>query len=399
MKDFEINALNNCAKCSICVDNCPVTKVNPEFPGPKQLATDWFRIAQGEEVKPSWTVDYCNNCKSCDSACPSGILPASINQLSKSKLPRKKIAVRDFIFSNPARLGKLINILPAASNYFMTLSISRVIMEKVLGISAKAPMPVYSPKTFSQLFRHYKQTIDLKSPAQEVIYYPGCYVEYNNPETGISCIKILNKLNYKVVVPEFRCCGQPAISNSRLQEAKVNGKYNLTIMEEYINKGTPLIFTCPSCLMTFKEEYRNILEIGESKQINELLWDAGQFLLQNENFRSLPLAQNIPVNKFAYHQPCHLKASGLGTPSLELLRNIGYQVVDMGAGCCGISGSYGLKAEKQWIAQEIGKNIVDALTILKAEGVITECGMCAVQIKHLSNLPVYHPIDLLARNI
>ena len=71
----------------------------------------------------------------------------------------------------------------------------------------------------------------------------------------------------------------------------------------------------------------------------------------------------------------------------------------MGAGCCGISGSYGLKAEKQWIAQEIGKNIADALAVFQAEGVITECGMCAVQIKHLNNLPVFHPIDLLVKNI
>jgi hypothetical protein len=40
-----------------------------------------------------------------------------------------------------------------------------------------------------------------------------------------------------------------------------------------------------------------------------------------------------------------------------------------------MAGSYGLKTEKYKIAQDIGKNIKDAVVDNQAQAVITECGM------------------------
>lgn len=395
----QLDALNNCLKCSICVDNCPVTKVNPAFPGPKQLGVDWLRIAQENGEPANAAVGYCSNCKTCEAVCPSGVLVGTMNQLAKSGLPKSGLGLREIIFSDPSKLGRLIHIWPQAGNLATGLSPVKFMMEKIIGISAQASMPAYSTRSFSKLLRKYQP--EYSQPSKEVLYFPGCFTQYNKPETGMSLVKILSKLHYKVIVPDFKCCGQPSISNAHFKDTRKFAEENLRILKQHLKKGMPMLFTCPSCLLTFKEEYQNILGMREFSQFYPAMMDAGQFLLEHEDQIKVLLAKKgKPTLNLAYHEPCHLKASGQGTPSLAILKNTaGLNITPLEAGCCGLAGSYGLKAEKHWIAEEIGKNLKDAIAAFHSEAVVTECGMCSVQINHLTGLPVYHPLQLLAELI
>lgn len=393
---YQIDALNNCLKCSICVDSCPVVKVNSEFPGPKQLGIDWLRIAQEDGTQPSPMVDYCSNCKTCETVCPSGVLPGTLNQLAKSNFKLKKPGLREVIFSDPANLGKLMQIWPQAGNLATGLSIVRLLMEKTIRIARKAAMPAYSTKTLRKYLAGYKPQYAQRPT--EVLYFPGCFVQYNKPAIGLSLVKILTRLNYKVIVPEFKCCGQPSISNARLSNTRKFAEQNLAILRQYLKEGMLLLFTCPSCLLTFKEEYKNILGMDEYRQFTPFMMDAGQFLLNHQDqLAALISAKAKPDRVMAYHEPCHLRAAGQGTPALALLNHIaGLGIIPLEAGCCGAAGSYGFKLEKQWIAAEIGKNVKAAAEALDARSIVTECGMCSVQIQALTQLPVYHPLELLA---
>lgn len=393
---YQINALNNCLKCSICVDSCPVAKVNPEFPGPKQLGIDWLRLAQEDGEQPSAAVGYCSNCKTCETVCPSGVHPGTLNQLAKSDLPRNGSGLREIMFSDPSRLGRLMQIWPQGGNLATSLPPVRFLMEKTIGISAKAPMPTYSTKTFRRHLQEYKP--EYSQAPKEVLYFPGCFVQDNKPAIGMSLVRILTKLNYKVIVPEFRCCGQASISNARLKNTREFAEDNLAILGQHLKEGMPILFSCPSCLLTFKEEYKDILGMDEYLQFTSSMLDAGQFLMDHQDQLAAMITQKVkPSQKLAYHEPCHLRASGQGTPGLSLLNNIaGLGIVPLEAGCCGTAGSYGFKKEKQWIAREIGNNVKAAADTLNSQGIITECGMCSVQIHSLTQLPVYHPLEVLA---
>jgi glycerol-3-phosphate dehydrogenase subunit C len=385
----QIDALNHCLKCSICVDNCPVARVNPQFLGPKKLAIDWLRIAQEDGASPSPYLDYCSNCKTCETVCPSNVRIATLNQLTKSDFPTTKRLFRKKLLSDPALMGKMIHLWPGAGNAAMRLPAMRFCLGKTLGISAQAPMPVYSHHTF----RHRPKKV---SPTREVVYFPGCFARYNKPEIGQALVNILTRLNYKVIVPDFACCGQASISNAHLRNTAKFARHNLRLLRETL--GTkPLLFTCPSCLLTFKEEYKNILDLREYADLAPQMQDAGQFLLEHRaELADLLPQRSQPAPALAYHEPCHLRASGQGTPGFFLLKNVaGLSLTPLEAGCCGLAGSYGLKEEKQWVAEAIGGNIQHAVNKLDVQGVVTECGMCATQIRHLTHLPVYHPLEAL----
>jgi len=100
-----------------------------------------------------------------------------------------------------------------------------------------------------------------------------------------------------------------------------------------------------------------------------------------------------------YHAPCHLRAQGIGLPSLELLRLVpGVQVEDLDAGCCGISGNYGYKAENYDRSMKIGENLFNAIKESRVDTVLTDCGTCRNQISHGGQVKAKHPMTILAES-
>src|SRR5690606_26438990 len=66
----------HCIRCTICVENCPVFRVNPAFPGPKQAGPDAQRFrSQREKSVDEWVL-LCSQCKRCEMSCPCGVEPA-----------------------------------------------------------------------------------------------------------------------------------------------------------------------------------------------------------------------------------------------------------------------------------------------------------------------------------
>lgn len=388
-------ALDNCIKCSICVANCPVAKVTEKFAGPKQNGPDLerFRLDEPAAVHPS--VGYCTNCKNCDVACPSGVSVSTMNCKAKGEYVKQNGApLRDQLLARVELMGKAARLAPSLANELGKVKFLRAVGEKFFGVSKDMTLPHYARKTFLELYH----PPGITGAKRKVLYYPGCYVNYNAPEVGLTLVNLLAHNNIEVVVDKFDCCGLPIMANGLLDVAKKYANKNVEKLQSYIEQGYVVITTCPSCNLTLRREYQEIFDIN-TEQLNDNILDAFEYLEglleQGElktNFQEVKL-------KVGYHQPCHLKAAGCGVPSMNILRFIpGLQVIDLDAGCCGLSGSYGFKKEKYPISQEIGQNIIRAVNELGVNRVISECGMCQLQIAHLTGVKVNHPVQILAQS-
>jgi glycerol-3-phosphate dehydrogenase subunit C len=69
----------------------------------------------------------------------------------------------------------------------------------------------------------------------------------------------------------------------------------------------------------------------------------------------------------------------------------------MNARCCGIAGTYGLKAEKYEIAMAVGHELFQQVGDSGAQAVACDSETCRWQIAHGTELPSVHPIDYLYR--
>ncbi|MEN0069972.1 MAG: heterodisulfide reductase-related iron-sulfur binding cluster, partial [Propionicimonas sp.] len=104
-----------------------------------------------------------------------------------------------------------------------------------------------------------------------------------------------------------------------------------------------------------------------------------------------PIEMTVP-----YHAPCQLKSQGMGMPALDVLRLIpGLEVIESGATCCGIAGTYGLKKEKFEIAQAVGKPLFDMVRETNQDLALCDTETCRWQIQKGSGVRTEHPIWLI----
>jgi len=100
---------------------------------------------------------------------------------------------------------------------------------------------------------------------------------------------------------------------------------------------------------------------------------------------------------FVYHCPCHIYAVGSVGASIELLERLcSVSVVDLESGCCGLGGTFGMQKKNYDLSSQIATGLTEALESARIEYVLTECSACKMQIEHISNCIVSHPIKILA---
>ncbi len=402
-----------CIRCATCTAICPVARVAPRFPGPKQAGPGAERFRQPGETSIDDWVDLCIGCHLCDMVCSSGVNISELNLMAKAKfLDEKGRSFRDWILTHSYLFGSLGTAFSPVANFFLKNATVRWFLDGLLKIDRRRPLPGYEATTFRQWFeRRTPQSFhkmpplpaarveggdDRAHPGGKVAYFYGCYTNTNEPDVGKATVEVLEATGLEVSLPPQKCCGIPMLGNGDFREARKLGLWNVPSLLRAIRSGSDLLFSSTSCGHMIKHEYSHLLSIPGAEEVAEHTFDLFEYFRnrKGENrfhlkFKELPL-------KAAYFAPCHLKSLGIGFPALDILRLIpGLRVVNIDADCCGLGGTYGFKKEKYDISQEIGKDLADAVARLNPEMVLTDCEGCRLQIRHLTGLKVLHPIQIV----
>jgi glycerol-3-phosphate dehydrogenase subunit C len=164
---------------------------------------------------------------------------------------------------------------------------------------------------------------------------------------------------------------------------------------------TIIVGNATSCTLMLKREAREILSLEDDptlKLVSERTYDICELLLELHHRGELR-TDFIPVPEtVAYHAPCQQQGHWIGKPALELLALIPeLEVREMNARCCGIAGTYGIKAEKYEIAMNVGRDLFTQVKESGATTVACDSETCRWQITHGTERPSVHPIDYLYR--
>ena len=400
MNEKKINLPDCCISCTACITACPVTAATHKFRGPKMVGPAQSRLHFADDEMDS-TLYLCSNCKNCDIACPSSVPISTLNMMARAKYyETHKHTQRDAMLGHPEKMGRLLAGIPLGA-FFANIGASigaSLGLVKAMGIADERPLPKFASETFSSMFKHKKQP----ASAKKVVFFPGCVINYNEPQIGMDFVEVLNQNGYEVLLEEdFVCCGSPLVTAGYMADVKTNATKNSYLIKQCIDKGYPILTICTSCSLMLKQEYHELFqdEIPNLEENAKHIFDASEFLLDIARRNQLNTNFNAVNHKFAYHAPCHLRAQGIGLPSLELLKLIPeLQVEDLDAGCCGISGSYGYKAENYERSIKIGSNLFHAVKESQVDVVLTDCGTCRNQISHGAKVIAKHPITILAES-
>lgn len=387
--------LDNCVKCSDCNTACPVMKAYPAFAGPKALGPDMERFRkEGIDSDTKW-VEYCTGCHRCDVACPHGVRVSEL--IAKAKTQHKKTgarAIRDHWLARPAFLGQVSSATTPLSNAMMKLNLNRWLMSSFADITADRPLPPYSSKPLTK-------ADGTSTSGQKVVFFPGCFIRYNNPELGRRVVELLRLNGFAIEIATASCCGMPSMANGDQGELMRCVEKNVKELEPAIDKEACIVTACTSCSYALKGDYAhlpagNAALAASAHKLSSHTYDLAELLTSRLNAGKLNVEFKATRRRLAYHAPCHLKSQGIGRPWLRLLRAVpGIEIEEIKADCCGMAGTFGFKSEKYPISMDIGKELFDGIAAYKPELVVTECGSCQMQIEHGTGLQTRHPAEIL----
>ena len=299
-------------------------------------------------------MDLCLECKGCKAECPSGVDMAKLKYEFLDKYTQANgLSLRARFFANVNTLSRWACRFAPVSNWMTGNRLSKRLMHSLLGVEAKRQPPSFARPTFPAWFRKHRP---LGSGIRgEVVLFNDTYMNYNYTSIGIAATEVLELAGFKVVLANPVCCGRPMLSKGLMAKAAENARRNVEALYEHAQKGTPIIGCEPSCLLSLRDEYPELVPGEKAATVARNSYLIDEFLSKLAESDDLGLDFNQANKKVLFHGHCHQKAlSGTGTATRVLRLPPNYQVEDVNAGCCGMAGAFGYEKEHYDISMSIG---------------------------------------------
>jgi glycerol-3-phosphate dehydrogenase subunit C len=336
----------------------------------------------------------------CSLVCPHGVQIAEMNVIAKARMAeRDGVPLRNRMLGRSELLGRLGSFFAPLSNLPLQNSFLRAWGERVFGLSRHAPFPRFVRRTFRRWFTRSGARHDVAG-VYKVVYFHGCSTDYYEPHVGRAAVEVLRLNGCKVSVAEQNCCGLPLQSNGEFGAARAYARANLRKLAPYVRAGYLIVGTSTSCTLALKHEYRAVLGIQseEADLVAGATYDLFEFLerLDAEGHLSTNF-RRVRAPRVVYHAPCQFRSHGVGRPAADMLRRIpGVTVIETTADCCGVAGTYGLKAEKFQIAKDVGRHAFEEIRDARAARIACDSETCRWWLAGHTGLPALHPVEILA---
>jgi Fe-S oxidoreductase len=196
--------------------------------------------------------------------------------------------------------------------------------------------------------------------------------------------------------------GRAYLSKGMLDEAKQIANRNVTLFSGIISDQIPLIGLEPSALLTFRDEYPDLVNDDLVESAKEL--SKNVFLL--EEFLSNELdAGRIQRSAFTkekrllkLHGHCQQKSiSSLVSAKKALSLPENFEVQLIPSGCCGMAGSFGYEKEHYDLSMQIGELVLFPTVRAQSEEVIIVASgtSCRHQIHDGTKRRALHTAEVL----
>jgi len=344
--------------------------------------------------------DLCLECKACKRECPSSVDVAKMKmEFLANYHEAHGRTFRDLFFGYVHEFSRCSAPFSVIANPLIKNRFTRLILSG-LGIHPDRELPGFSRDKFVDWFyNRAKKTTTLN----KVIYFHDTWVSFYYPQIGKAAVKLLEAMGFEVILVTKRvCCGRPMLSKGLIKPARSCAKNNAELLSPYIRQGIPVIGTEPSCILTFRDEYPDLLPGNDdAKNLAENSYLLDEYLSKNERTKFLNISWKSLGPSVFFHGHCHQRALVGIEASIELLKLAGCSVTESGAGCCGLAGSFGYEKEHYKISESIGEDrLFPAVRESTTDTVIAVTGVsCKQQIEHFTGRKPRHVAEVLADQI
>jgi FAD/FMN-containing dehydrogenase/Fe-S oxidoreductase len=353
-----------------------------------------------EEIRE--VMDLCLSCKGCKSECPSNVDMGKLKQEWQYQYYKEKgVPLRARMIGNFAFGMKLASHVPWAYDLFFNTPVLGTLSKSLMGFAPHRTMPHIARRSWKKWFdKEFTPTV--KKPVKRIYIFIDELLNYNEAGIGITAVKLLDRLGYQVMYLDHAESGRSFLSKGLLEEARALARENVEVYRGRVSHESPLIGVEPSAILTFRDEYPDLLR-GEEK---EAAVKIGNHTLMIEEFLSKELdAGHIDLSLFRdqqalikFHGHCQQKALSSLTHVKKILTAMGNNQVHMiPSGCCGMAGSFGYEKEHYDVSMKIGELVLFPLVRKQPQEVVIAASgtSCRHQIMDGTRRQAFHPVEII----
>ena len=344
-------------------------------------------------------LDSCLACKGCLSECPSNVDMTRLrSEILQQKYDRQGTPLHTWMVARMASFEALGALVRPLYNFFATWKPSASLIKRIVRFSADRQIPTLSRYSMRKLVSMERQP----RGGRQVYLFADEFTNHQEAELGLTFVRLLNRLGYRVEIPRHVESGRAAISKGCLRLARKYAVKNVSLLKDIVSDETPLVGIEPSCILSFRDEYPDLVppELRSEAQAlgrNCLLFD--EFLVRE--FRAGRIGKDAFREVRAdiwLHGHCQQKSLiGVGK-SAEMLRMIpGATIHVIPSGCCGMAGSFGYEKEHYATSMAIGEMVLfPAVRQAGPDAIVAAPGTsCRQQILDGTGIRARHPVEVL----
>ena len=352
----------------------------------------------------------CLACKGCRGECPSNVDMTRIrSQVLQMLYDQHGTPFRSWMVARMAMIEQLGRTVRPLYNFFATNPLTSALIKRIVSFAPERSIPTLSKQSIRrQVSRRLKGR---KGQQQKLVYlFADEFTDLQEAELGYTFAQLLTALGYQVVVPKTAESGRAAISKGCLRLAARYAKKNVRLLRDIITDHTPLVGIEPSCILTFRDEYPELVPASMRSDAERL---GANCLLYDEFIMREVARGNITAEQFRtdaveiwLHGHCHQKSLvGIDKTAAMLRLLKGCQLHIIPSSCCGMAGSFGYEKEHYKTSLAIGEMILFP-TIRKATQqhapdtnvpmfVAAPGTSCRQQILDGTGIHAVHPIEIM----
>jgi len=341
-------------------------------------------------------LDLCLECKGCKAECPSNVDMAKLKyEFLAHYNEAHGVSFRSKAFARIHSFGRIASIWPGLANATMRRPFVRRLLDRYLGIDARRKLPLVAPQTFESWFRKRDRPALTRSVGKVVLFH-DTFLDFNYPEIGKAATTLLEAAGYEVELPTRQCCGRPMISKGLPEEARANAAFNVKQLASFVERGYLIVGCEPSCVLTFRDEYLDLLKGSDVKAVAESSFLLEEFIVREKKAGRWQVPFRKQPQKALIHGHCHEKAL-IGSRFLKESMALAYDVEEVDSGCCGMAGSFGFEKEHYDISMAIGGRRLFPAVEKEPDAIVVAPGVsCRQQLEHATGRKALHPAEALA---
>lgn len=424
--DIDYGRFLDCVHCGLCTSACPTyLETGNENDSPRgriylmRAVTDG-RLELDATVKRH--LDLCLDCRSCETACPSGVQYGRLIEpfrvgmrRAEAKAPGQKLSAGWFerfflygLFPHPGRMKAAL----APARLLQRIGLDSLV--NATGLPKLLPGPLR--RMYEQLPRLQPSAPPLPEllPAigprrARVGLFSGCVAQAMFPQTNWATARVLQANGCDVITPRNQtCCGAIHYHNGAaapaLDLAATNARaFNLDELDAVIIN----VAGCGSMLKDYGHVAHEAADNGNAaaeKDVPALERFASKVRDVCEFLAALgPIRPQGEIKlRAVYHDACHLvhaqKVREQPRDLLSLIPGLTLVPLPESEVCCGAAGSYNLMEPE--MSERLSQRKLQNILACNVDAVITGNAGCSLQIqaaiRHAGKkIWVAHPVDVL----